>query len=58
MLANERELRSMDAIEVAELGVDRRERRDRVPLAEHEQILAATRRIDDVDVDEAAVVQR
>ena len=46
------------AVEVAELGVDRRQRRDRVPLAEDEQILPAPRRIGDVDVDEAAVVQR
>ena len=46
------------AVEVAELGVDRRQRGDRVPLAEDEQVLPAPRRIDDVDVDESAVVQR
>ena len=45
-------------IEIAELGVDRRERRHRVPLAQHEQILPGARRVGDVDVDEPAVVQR
>ena len=45
-------------VEVAQLGVDRRQRGDRVPLAQDEQVLPAPRRIDDVDVDEAAVVER
>ena len=45
-------------VEVTELGVDRRERGHRVPFAEHEQILSAPRRIGDVDVHEAAVVER
>ncbi len=51
-------VRQHRTVEVAELGVDRRERGDRVPLAEHEQILSAPRRIGDVDVDEPAVEQR
>src|SRR5690606_21139140 len=46
------------SIEVAELGVDRGHGRDGVALAQHEEILAAARRIDDVDVDEPAVVER
>ena len=45
-------------VEVAELGVDRRQRGDRVALAQHEEILAPPRGIDDVDVHEPAVVQR
>ena len=46
------------AVEVAEVGVDRGQRRHGVALAEDEQILSALRGIDDVDVHEAAVVQR
>ncbi len=46
------------AIEVPQLGVDRRERGDRVPLAEDEQVLPGTGGVGDVDVEEAAVVQR
>ena len=46
------------SIEVSELRVDRGQRGHRVPLAEHEEILPGARRIGDVDVDEAAVVQR
>ena len=45
-------------VEIAELGVDGGERRHRMPLAEHEQVLPAARRIDDVDVHESAVVER
>ncbi len=45
-------------VEVAQLGIDGRKRRHRVPLAEHEQVLTPAGRIDDVDVDESAVVQR
>ena len=45
------------AIEVAELGVDRRQRRHGVALAEDEEILAPPGGIGDVDVQEAAVVQ-
>src|SRR5688572_33361613 len=46
------------AIEISELGVDRRERGNRVPFAEHEQILTRTRRVGDIHVDKATVVQR
>ena len=46
------------AVEVAEVGVDGGQRRHGVALAQDEQILAALRGIDDVDVHEAAVVQR
>ena len=58
MLANDRELFRIGAIEVAELGIDRRERGNRMPLAEDEQILTRARRVGDVHVDEAAVVER
>jgi hypothetical protein len=46
------------AVEVAEVGVDGGQRRHGVALAEDEQILAALRGIDDVEVHEAAVVER
>ena len=46
------------SIEVSELGVNRGEGGHRVPLAEHEEILPGPRRIGDIDVDEAAVVER
>ena len=58
MLVNEREFFRTRSIEIPELRVDRRERGDGVPLAEHEEILPGPRGIGDVDVDEAAVVQR
>src|SRR5206468_2804515 len=45
------------SIEIAELGVNRRQRRHGVPLAEDKQVLLAAGRIDDVDVQESAVVQ-
>ena len=45
------------AVEVAEVGVDGSQRRHGVAFAQDEEILAALRGIDDVDVDEAAVVQ-
>ena len=46
------------AVEVAEVGVDGGQRRHGVALAEDEQVLTALRGIDDVDVHEAAVVER
>ena len=58
MLANERELLQHRSIEIAQLRIDRSERRDRMPLAEDEEILSGPRRVGDVDVDEAAVVER
>ena len=45
-------------VEVAQLRIDGRERRHRVPLAEHEQVLPGPRGIGDIDVDESAVVER
>ena len=46
------------AIEITELRVDRGERRHCMALAEDEQVLAAPRRVLDIDIDEPAVVQR
>jgi hypothetical protein len=46
------------AVEVTELSVDRRHCGYSVTLAEDEQILAALRGIDDINIHEAAVVQR
>ena len=46
------------SIEISQLGIDRRHCRDRVAFAQHEEILTAAGRIGDVDIDEAAVIQR
>ncbi len=45
-------------VEVPEVGVDGRERGDRVALAQNEEVLSAPRWIDDVEVHEPAVVER
>ena len=46
------------SIDISELRVNRGQRRHRVPLAEHEEILSGPRRVGDVDIDEPAVVER
>ena len=45
-------------VEIAEFSVDRRHGGNSVPLAEDEEILSSPRGIDDIDIHEAAVVQR
>ena len=44
------------AAEKTEFGINRRQRRDGVAFAEHEQILAAPRRVVYIGIEEAAVV--
>src|SRR5262245_20246566 len=46
------------SVDVTELRVNRGERRDRMPLAEHERVLTSSRRIRNVEIQEPAIEQR
>ena len=58
MLAYEREFFSDLAVEITQLGINRSQRRHRVPFAQREHVLPASGRIFDVQAHEAAVEER
>jgi len=45
------------AINVPEIRIDRRERGNRMPLTQREYVLAAARRIGDVEIQKSAVIE-